>query len=222
MATITANISASAGLIPLSEPVDVGYYIIDSENIFVTGMSRGADGRSFDRLSASVNRGVGGTTPATHLEDATLTRYYPDAAASVTSGDEVITTIPAVLRVSGVIDDLPTQPMQIGPANANFDVGRPGSFSITRTVFDNAQIYFMSNDDIIYMANDNGDTIMYTKYNGLTQLRPVVIQTAAPADADISNSTVALWFDATNGSAKIKFKGKSANGTVVVGEVALT
>lgn len=45
---------------------------------------------------------------------------------------------------------------------------------------------------------------------------------AAPADADIQSGQVFMFFDSTNGSAKVKFKGKSANGTVVAGEVALS
>ena len=45
---------------------------------------------------------------------------------------------------------------------------------------------------------------------------------AAPADGDLVAGQMALWFDATNGSAKLKIKAKQANGTVVQGEVALT
>lgn len=44
---------------------------------------------------------------------------------------------------------------------------------------------------------------------------------AAPADASLSAGEVALWFDQTNGAAKLKIKGKSADGTVVTGDVAL-
>lgn len=47
-------------------------------------------------------------------------------------------------------------------------------------------------------------------------------RTSAPADADISASEVKLWFDSTDGAAKLMVKGKSANGTVVSGEVALS
>jgi hypothetical protein len=50
----------------------------------------------------------------------------------------------------------------------------------------------------------------------------VVGVTAAPADGVLLPSQVAFWFDDTNGAAKLKIKGKSADGTVVVGEVALT
>lgn len=45
---------------------------------------------------------------------------------------------------------------------------------------------------------------------------------AAPADGDLAAGECALWFDQTNGAAKLKIKAKSANGTVVSGEVALT
>lgn len=44
---------------------------------------------------------------------------------------------------------------------------------------------------------------------------------AAPADADLVAGKCMFWFDSTNGAAKLKIKGKSANGTVVAGEVAL-
>lgn len=44
---------------------------------------------------------------------------------------------------------------------------------------------------------------------------------SAPADGSLSAGEMAIWFDSTNGSAKLKIKGKSANGTVVAGEVAL-
>ena len=48
-----------------------------------------------------------------------------------------------------------------------------------------------------------------------------IAKNAAPADADIAAGQCFFWFDATNGAAKLKIKGKSANGTVVAGEIAL-
>ena len=45
---------------------------------------------------------------------------------------------------------------------------------------------------------------------------------AAPADGELSASELAFWFDDTNGAGKLKIKAKTANGTVVTGEVALT
>jgi len=51
----------------------------------------------------------------------------------------------------------------------------------------------------------------------------IIIAThAAPADADLSAGECALWFDQTNGAAKLKIKAKQANGTVKTGEVTLS
>lgn len=50
---------------------------------------------------------------------------------------------------------------------------------------------------------------------------PVTAQHVAPADGDLSSGEVALWFDQTNGAAKLMVKGKSANGTVVSAAIAL-
>jgi hypothetical protein len=47
-------------------------------------------------------------------------------------------------------------------------------------------------------------------------------RTTIPADGDLSAGQMAIWFDATNGAAKLKIKAKEAGGTVRVGEVALT
>ncbi len=45
---------------------------------------------------------------------------------------------------------------------------------------------------------------------------------AAPADGDLAAGQLAIWFDQTDGAAKLMIKAKTANGTVAVGEVALT
>jgi hypothetical protein len=45
--------------------------------------------------------------------------------------------------------------------------------------------------------------------------------TTAPPDDELTATELAFWFDATNGAAKLMLKGKTANGTVVTGEVAL-
>jgi hypothetical protein len=47
-------------------------------------------------------------------------------------------------------------------------------------------------------------------------------KTSAPADGDLANSELALWFDATPGSAKLMIKAKNSSGTVVTGSVALS
>ena len=45
---------------------------------------------------------------------------------------------------------------------------------------------------------------------------------AAPADADLSANQAMIWFDSTNGAAKLMIKGKTAGGTVVSGSVPLS
>lgn len=45
---------------------------------------------------------------------------------------------------------------------------------------------------------------------------------SAPSDDVLSSGDCALWFDQTNGAAKLMVKGKTANGTVVTGNVPLT
>lgn len=42
-------------------------------------------------------------------------------------------------------------------------------------------------------------------------------KTAAPADVDLANSEVAIWWDATIGATGVKYKGKDSAGTVVSG-----
>lgn len=47
-------------------------------------------------------------------------------------------------------------------------------------------------------------------------------KTTAPADADLANGEMAVWFDPTNGAAKLMIKAKETSGTVRTGSVALT
>ena len=48
-----------------------------------------------------------------------------------------------------------------------------------------------------------------------------VIGSEAPADAELQAGDIALWYDDTNAAAKLVIKAKTANGTVVNGNVAL-
>jgi hypothetical protein len=85
MATLSANINATQTVIPVSgaAPQTGSFLTVDSEAIKFLGTSRGPQGRSFLRDYWSVDRGVAGTTAATHSNGATLTQYYPDAAGGV-------------------------------------------------------------------------------------------------------------------------------------------
>lgn len=65
----------------------------------------------------------------------------------------------------------------------------------------------------------SGGTVLGTiSENGYFTTR----KTAAPADAELATGELAIWFDATAGSAKLMVKAKNASGTVVTGSVPLT
>lgn len=67
----------------------------------------------------------------------------------------------------------------------------------------------------------SGGVVALRVLGGFARLKPIITQTSAPDDLTLASGEVALWFDQTDGAAKLKIKGKSANGTVVSGEVAL-
>jgi hypothetical protein len=94
MATITSNITATQTVIPVDVAVGIPdtFYTIDSEAIRLLGTSRGPDGRAFRRTYWSVDRGLAGTTAATHSSGASLTQYYPDAEGGGGGGGVVILT----------------------------------------------------------------------------------------------------------------------------------
>lgn len=60
-----------------------------------------------------------------------------------------------------------------------------------------------------------GNTTLKVNPNGYL----LVAINTAPADGDLAANQCALWFDATNGSAKLMFKAKQADGTVKTGSV---
>lgn len=119
-------------------------------------------------------------------------------------------TIPGILKV-------------VGPdGSVRLNVGPTGYFGVFSA--EAWQVYIGANNgsDLIYIQNAVGDETLYVKGNGLTELRPVIIGTSAPADDLLSAGQCALWFDATNGAAKLMIKAKQANGTVRTGSVNLT
>lgn len=66
----------------------------------------------------------------------------------------------------------------------------------------------------------SADNAIYSRFNKAGYF--MTAKTSAPADADVSTSECALWFDNTNGAGKLMIKAKTANGTVVTGSVTLT
>ncbi len=55
----------------------------------------------------------------------------------------------------------------------------------------------------------------------LSSVMAILIGPNQPTDASLVPNQVTMWFDSTNGSSKLMVKGKSADGTVVTGEVDL-
>lgn len=64
----------------------------------------------------------------------------------------------------------------------------------------------------------NGNTVL----NAITTYGVLAAVHDAPADNLLVAGHAAIWFDQTNGAGKLMIKAKTANGTVVTGQVALT
>jgi len=87
-------------------------------------------------------------------------------------------------------------------------------------------------------AGDDGKALVYTHSTGSLDFTSLGSQAnldlvnkngyltttkhSAPSDGSLAAGDLSLWFDQTDGAGKLKIKGKTANGTVVAGEVALT
>lgn len=70
-----------------------------------------------------------------------------------------------------------------------------------------------------FAARDAAGTVTYWRVSSLGHMH--VAKTSAPPDAYINAGEAALWFDSTNGAAKLMIKAKQADGTVRTGSVAL-
>ena len=79
-------------------------------------------------------------------------------------------------------------------------------------------------DPVVWIYDAAGAPAFRVDPDGIVRsAQPVVIEAnAAPADGELTAGDVALWFDQTNGAAKLMLKGKTANGTVVTGNVPLS
>lgn len=71
--------------------------------------------------------------------------------------------------------------------------------------------------NLVEYWNGSGGLLATVSENGYFTTR----KNAAPADAELAAGEAAYWFDSSNGASKFMVKAKSADGTVVTGEVAL-
>lgn len=89
------------------------------------------------------------------------------------------------------------------------------------------EIFSTSGGSATYTGNLTGNVIGILSgahvgmHTGDAYLSSAIITDAAVADGDLAANWVAIYGDFTNGAGKLKIKMKTANGTVVVGEVAL-
>lgn len=97
-----------------------------------------------------------------------------------------------------------------GDGNYGIDVTGVGSISLNAKGDTNDVLYFTSGAlfTLVLRMLPTGALIL----GGIT----------APADGDLAASQLGVYFDDTNGASKVRFKGKSADGTVVTGVVNLT
>jgi hypothetical protein len=139
MTAINANVSADQEWLPLSEDDSLslvsGYYTIDSENVKVENGPHPASSVSnpIPKYNGRrAQRGVGGSTAASHTSGATLTRYYPEAPGGTGSGGvtvdntvdppaAVTTLVAPAAIVSGDTATFPLGLALIGPYTADFD-----------------------------------------------------------------------------------------------------
>lgn len=81
--------------------------------------------------------------------------------------------------------------------------------------------------DIIANASQTADLFFARESGGTKRFRLTKNGTivtsigSAPADADLVANEMAFWFDHSNGAAKLMLKGRTADSTIVTGQVAL-
>lgn len=91
----------------------------------------------------------------------------------------------------------------------------------------NSSVFRANTSPATNQSDVGSDGMTYTDSVGALiaaiDTRGVVISLhAAPADGVLQNGECALWFDQTNGAAKLMVKARQANGTVRTGSLALT
>lgn len=98
-------------------------------------------------------------------------------------------------------------------AVGTFKASAAGIGALAVAPFDSSQIYpifgVWSNDFSAHYGGFNRNGYFHTK------------KAAAPSDGEIAAGELVLWFDPTNGAAKVMWKAKQADGTVRTGSVSL-
>lgn len=107
--------------------------------------------------------------------------------------------------------------------NAKIALNTTGT-QITRNVADGSVVLQVKQDNAggtgdLLNVQTSGNTVR-SRFNKAGYFMTSL--TSAPADADVGVGEMSLWFDSTNGAAKLMVKAKEAGGTVRTGSVALS
>lgn len=141
-----------------------------------------------------------------------------------------------------------TEPLVVAPAQTDISVpviieptGEPGPSALlvhgAPGVADGYRILEVQSDDdaVIFNVDGDGSTKVTLGVTGdgvfsvddtfrrfeVTQYSLKFHHNAAINDLSLAAGECSLWFDATNGAAKLEIKAKQADGTLVFGEIAL-
>ena len=87
---------------------------------------------------------------------------------------------------------------------------------------DSRQAFIFEGNDPLYTQNATGAQVLYARADTYTELNPIIDRVTVPADGDLVAGQLALWFDDTNGAAKLMVKAKQADGTVKTAAIALS
>ncbi|RJR48286.1 MAG: hypothetical protein C4567_00215 [Deltaproteobacteria bacterium] len=178
----------------------------------------GAAANSLYLKQGKVGIGITGPEGKLHISDASdpsLLIGRASGSAGDTAGLLFKVTTVAGYKKGGIIFERTGSSAQGSLHFATLDTD--GDVSVTKN---NAKLTITSAGDIGIGTTGPGkklDVAGYARAAGIFNTR-----NSAPADGDLAAGECAWWFDKTDGAAKVMFKGKSANGTVVAGSLSLS
>lgn len=147
---------------------------------------------------------------------------------------EILGALPLIGRFDAVVG-IPTE--NVGVVNTEDGVGftlqgvgGPGGPSVVADLFDwstHSRIHQFGSGGADFSGTVIGRADPVTKL-GLMIQDPTTgddvfqIDSGEPADMDLPNGAVAMWYDPTNGAPMVKFKGRQSDGTIVTADLPLT
>lgn len=198
-------------------------------NVVLQNLLVGTDANPAVRLlgNGKIEFGAGGASPP----DTAISRT---AADELTIPDRLVQISPAAGTVASVVRGAASQAANLQEwqssagtplakiDSAGFltsglvavDAGFTGSGQTSLVV---KAVASQTSSNLIDIRNSASATLSRFDKNGYFMTR----KTAAPADADLATSELAVWLDGTIGATKVMFKSKDSGGTVRTGSLAL-